>query len=754
MQRQSWQQELAPPQPPQPPPQSVQRGAYSGGVANPLQEPAVWGHPDMSEIFPQSAGYPSVKDTTINVNLPSSPNMSGMADYSYAQPQPAQPQPQGAFHSAMTQQHALHQQQYQQQQAYSGGRRDPKSASRVVISFLLMCCVIGIAGVGMLISYGSKGSKYDNPCTGDCVTNANSLTRECVNGDGCCAALTVANKDYASSCTERSKKLLTAGILCVVLLVLAIIGSACAYSLRQARVEQQAEEAAARDPEAVPQQAPHPHDLSLHPPPPFSPSTQSAPVVSTEPDVYWVDVPAEAAAEGEPALGEDICGVYTKRLDVLWNCPVWETEDGRVLSATGRESWGVTRGGELVAESAPQTVHRLPDRLVEPLVWQLLETRRGGGRGVRDWVPAKRVRFIELHAEGATVEVRLDEGCEKEGRPARWVDCRVDRVLLPDGFGGEEPKYVITVLKTTRYGNAAGLSGKTMDAPVPSAWLRKLVRSPQRSARDVLKTPPKREPTFQSRNILVRTADTSNAHVTVVRGSAEADNMLCILEKLGLQADEAEHYVMLDGALNPVAPVYDDVREGEPYFVSRIDSADEAEHEAAGPVAPAVTRRRTVESRLNMSDLDVSHVAEEAPAAPAAAAAAVVATPVTVPVARRESPVATLAALKDRLSLPSEPAVVLRGPAGSAQPAAAQARGGEAAFERAYHGSDAGSRHATPVRGGGSYGGDFSEKGSPSGGDGAPQASSVDRRREVLSLHEKIMQFSQRHGTPVRGERY
>ena len=747
------------PQPPPPPPPPPAQQSYAA-------EQPVWNvanattAPDMSEIYPAS-NYPS-KDTTINV--------MHLNQYT---PQREMPQtrydgvmPSGLFERSLQQHNIAQQPQYataQQDNSYYIGaaaatlqnpkdppryrRYDTNVGLRALYAIGLLCLVLGIAGVGMLITYSTNGSHHSDPCDTECVILEG--TRSC-SGEGCCAETELSGVFYEEQCTSRSKKLLVAGIICVVVFGIALLTCAGYYIYREPEQQQQQQQ----QPHHQHFEAPPQHqDRNNQTFPHFAPSVVSPPrnnptspvrkVVSSEPDVYYI---AKGGREGErdnnnPII-EDICGVYRKRMDLLWGCPVWETADGVcLLAATSRASWAISRRGDTVCESAPKTTHRLPCRLSEPSIWQ---ARRESGT---DWLPLSKLPIHEVFEEGTTVEAQLDDPsvCTSEN-PMRWVTCTVDRVV----YATNGPEYFITVHVTSRYNNAEGQSGMSLQEAVPACMLRKMQNSPVRSSRDVLKTPPKKEPVFNVKNVFVRAEGQSNSEFTIAKNTEEADNLRCILTKLGLIPEDGEttEWTLVDAANDsPLRAVYEDLTEGGAYLAIKANSTNTTTLTAKRLDLSIVSE--AAETKV-LNPLQISSAPHSSHSVAAERLRARESRTKNIP----ESPSRKLAALRERMeerSVQALPSADLAGPGGVVVT--------QASVMVSISQSDAGVDH--------DQGDDFSEKDSYGADVGVahsgystppmlpmlPQRSaSVDGRRlEIDSLQSRINSFSQRHSTPRKG---
>eukprot|EP01059_Diplonema_ambulator_P009326 TRINITY_DN19179_c0_g1_i1.p1 TRINITY_DN19179_c0_g1~~TRINITY_DN19179_c0_g1_i1.p1 ORF type:complete len:602 (+),score=35.18 TRINITY_DN19179_c0_g1_i1:166-1806(+) len=358
---------------------------------------------------------------------------------------------------------------------------------RAGMSAMAFCCLGGLAGIIMVISWGVKGQTDDFSCNGVCKVNTKSNKVECTNGEGCCADDTPAGA--TGTCTKRSQQLLILGIVLICLLVVSVLIATMWYSYMSATGR--------------------PLFKSLKKK--FSSGGFGNPLNTINPTSHTITSSlALYIIKGDPK--GIVTGSYLlKEGTTSWGLPVWETDDRRVLSATASGCWSIMRNGEVIAQSVEHQ-ERMPHEIIGPMTWQTFQEGH--------WVPVQDLSIAEGFPVGSELEARLDDA---NVTPERWVDCVVVRQHLD--------QYSIRIKETMAFNNAEGLSGKVLEKVNSDILRRKVVYG----AGSTVRTPSRVEPKFSSKNIVVRDpAGVKEVRLTVVDGVDDGMLLRSVLTRLGM----------------------------------------------------------------------------------------------------------------------------------------------------------------------------------------------------------------------------
>eukprot|EP01060_Flectonema_neradi_P036710 TRINITY_DN7149_c0_g1_i1.p1 TRINITY_DN7149_c0_g1~~TRINITY_DN7149_c0_g1_i1.p1 ORF type:complete len:656 (+),score=120.39 TRINITY_DN7149_c0_g1_i1:72-2039(+) len=407
-----------------------------------------------------------------------------------------------------------------------------KIPARAMAAMVALCCMIGVVGLAIIITWRLQDDEDDHTCNGICEVNYNSFTRDCNGGSGCCADTYVAVSQLVrGTCTDRDQDfLLGIGIAMVVIAVIVpMLVHFCKEKIFGDFKETFDFTAAAGIP-TTPR-----HDTS-----------------------FRNTAPLTLLLSGHKSIN----GTYQIRPGDLDNgYPVWATPDGRVLSSTHSGSWIITLNSDKIAQSISHH-GRYPDQLTDPLTWQVMVGE--------SWIPIDELNIIQAYGVGEGVEVQLNQ------TPAEWVGCTILEVIK--GKEATDVHYRIKINQTERYDNAYGYSNIVWPKEVPPTLLRR-VASRSVSPSRAIRTPPRTEPVFEAKNIIIRDTQHNNSiQVTVVQQSRPEQAMSAMLKRLKLEGD----YSLIDTNMKPVELSFAAVEDGCSYNLCDLqqlhkDGVDELE---------------------------------------------------------------------------------------------------------------------------------------------------------------------------------
>eukprot|EP01062_Namystynia_karyoxenos_P073447 TRINITY_DN70244_c0_g1_i1.p1 TRINITY_DN70244_c0_g1~~TRINITY_DN70244_c0_g1_i1.p1 ORF type:complete len:1036 (+),score=182.76 TRINITY_DN70244_c0_g1_i1:77-3184(+) len=455
------------------------------------------------------------------------------------------------------------------------------AGTRAVLALMGFCCMLGLSGMALLITWGSRDKHHDGPCSGACEAVEGDELWRCVRGDGCCEAMEFQGKEFASSCTERGDTLLIAGLLLMGALILTTLAIWLGYWWRQQSAAQSpAEDAAIAAPE-------------LGAPPPAQSPAPAAPAAAAQlPRAVADRTPAAAGtktvaialqghrvqccvARGIPEADAELAakrllGVQPEARAVWLSpqlCPVRLTHDsvedgveyqcvvtgaaaplavrcpeapadaaGIYFAAQGRDAGGMPRwespsGWRLAATAGGSwALQQVAGGAAHPQV----ESAPHRGRLPQEldlpglwqrftpegWVPCKGFECTVCYDLWEALEVDLGQG--------RWVPCFVTGVGWADG----KVQYRLRIAETERHNRAEGLAGTELKFPVtdPGEDGTRVLRAPQTAwhegqaaaqvRQDIVspKKPP--EPSFSVKTVSLLPADVATEAAVAARGSA------------------------------------------------------------------------------------------------------------------------------------------------------------------------------------------------------------------------------------------